>query len=290
MFKFKQTILALGLGVGLSLGLASPSSALIIDGSGNVTDWGLTPQLGSATNSYSQVSGGVVSTRANNYAPIDYPGIGHSPSGGEPWDLEEMHVRFTSTAMQVLTVASSPMSFNSGGNQFRLGDLFLTIAGTRFGMVTQNSTAGLTAGSIYQISSNSDLIKLDNVASYLGYGNIVANDYGPSDTVENIAGPWAVKGTVNPAQLVGSGTISTGSFSYGGAEDATNFIEYTINYTPSILASLSGQSFLVKQTISCGNDVIQVGGVVPEPASLGLVVVGATMMLWRRRRPVADQA
>jgi hypothetical protein len=290
MFKFKQTILALGLGVGLSLGLASPSSALIIDGSGNVSDWGLTPQLGSANNSYSQLSNDIFSTRANNYAPIDYPGLGYTPSGGEPWDLEEMHVRFTSSALQVLTVASSPMSFNSGGNQFRLGDLFLTVGGYRFGMITQNSTAGLTPGSIYQIASNSDLIKLDSVASYLGYSNIVANDYGPNDTVENIAGPWAVGSSINPAQLVGSGTISTGSFSYGGAEDATNFIEYTINLSPSILAQLNGQSFLAKQTISCGNDVIQVGGVVPEPASLGLVVVGATMMLWRRRRPVADQA
>lgn len=281
---FKKALCVLG----VFAAVGTQANALVIDGTGHVTDWGLSPQLSGATNSVNQVAGNRFFTLGNNYAPIDYPGVGKLPSGGEPWDLEEMHVRFNANSIQVLTVISSGVAFDAHGSTFRLGDLFIATGGQRYGVVTQSGNTGLGAGSVYLINSSSDYLKLrPGSDSYLGWSNLVQNDYGAPDTIENLAGPWAVANTISSSQLLGSATIATSTFNYGGVENGTTFVEYTFgNLTPEFVAALGGQSFTVQQTLSCGNDSIKVTGVVPEPASVMLVAMGLGVIGWRRRRVV----
>lgn len=271
----------------VSLALTSAGFALTIDGSGAVTDWGFAPSLAAQTNSANVISGNTISTLANDYAPINYPGIGYLPSPGMPagevWDQEEMHVRVTNAAqLQVLVVNSTGFSHPYSDYSIHLGDLFLTINGQKYGVVTQSATQGLTAGSIYRIDNASDVELLQNVAaSYLGNNTPVANDYGPNDVIRNIAGPWTVDSTISAAQLIGVAAITTATHNYGGDEDNTFFIEYSMDMTLFGLPT----TFEASQTWGCGNDVIKVTGDltdIPEPASIALMGAGVLMIARRR--------
>ena len=269
----------------LSLAFASAGFALTLDGSGQVTDWNLTPNLATTTNQTNVVTGGVASTFANDYAPINYPNVGYSPSGGEQWDIEEMHVRLNGLGqLQVLVVNTSGLSGLYSGTTIYLGDLFITLDNQRYGVVTNNASQGLAAGSVYRIDQASDVQLLQNVGpSYFGNNTSVANDYGPNDVIRNVAGPWAIASTIDNSQLIGAAAMVIATYNYGGDEDGTNLIEYTIN--TNLFAPFT--TFAARQTYGCGNDVIEVAGNrtdIPEPASLALMGIGMMMIAKRTRR------
>ncbi|HET6441469.1 MAG TPA: hypothetical protein VFH53_03755, partial [Phycisphaerae bacterium] len=211
------------------LSLTVPALGMIIDGSGKVTDWGVTPFT--LPNQANQFQNGLSFTISNNYSPISYPGIGHEPSpglasGGEASDVEEMYLRFSNNQLQILTVASSA-AVPAYGNTFYLGDVFVTLGGQQFGIVTQAANQGLDAGAVYQISGTGDVVTLQTgTGSYYGSTALVANDYGPSATIPSIAGPWAVKGTIDSSLFLGSAMVNTATFNYGGAENGTFLFEY----------------------------------------------------------------
>lgn len=219
--------------LGVVMGVASVSSADLVDGSGTVTGWGVTPfsQAGPS----SGVLGDIYYTLENNYAPIDYPsGVGHVPSpglgaGGEAFDLEELYLRVTDTHLQVLLVTSSAYQATVGGTAFYLGDLFLTVDGRQYGVVTQSASQGLAAGGVYQIGGPDDTQILQQASrSYYGTTYLRPNDYGPDATIPDTAGPWAVSGDIDVGRLLGSALIDSATFDYGGSEDGTFLIEYSI--------------------------------------------------------------
>ena len=267
--------------------LAGSASAMIMD-SGNVTDWGFRPF--SLLNQSDVHSGNQWLTISNDYSPINYPGVGHQPSpglnsSGEVFDLEELHVRTVGHWLQALVVTSSALSTVVSGETYYLGDLFLTINGNQYGIVTQSANQGLAAGSVYRLTGSGDVQVLQNNSrSYAGSTTLVDNDYGPNATIPQVAGPWAVKGSISADQLLGAATISTATFNYGGREDNTFLIEYTLN---TALLGLSGPMDLTtKIAWGCGNDVIrnqaQAHGV-PEPATVGLLAFGAVFFVLSRR-------
>lgn len=266
--------------------LAGSASAGIMDSAGNVTDWGLTPF--SQPNQSDVQYGNRWSTISNDYSPINYPGVGHQPSpglnsGGEAFDLEELHVRSVGQWLQALVVTSSALSTVVSGETYYLGDLFLTINGNQYGIVTQSANQGLAAGSVYRLTGSGDVRILQSVSrSYASSTTLVDNDYGPNATIPEVAGPWAVNGSISADQLLGAATIRTDTFNYGGSEDQTFLIEYTLN---TALLGLSGPLDLTtKITWGCGNDVIrnQAHGV-PEPATVGLLAFGAVFFALNRR-------
>ncbi len=274
----------------VSLALASTGFGLTLDGSGQVTDWNLTPDLANPTHQANVVTTGMVSTYANDYAPIDFPGgVGREPSpglpGGEKWDQEQMHVRVNAQGLlQVLVVNSTGFSGVYKNETVYLGDLFITVNDQRYGVVTQSASQGLSAGDIYRIDRDADVEKLQDIsASYINNNKLRANDYGPDDKIRNIAGPWAVDSGIDAAQLIGAAAIDAATFDYGGDEDGTHLIEYTMDL------GLFGvpTSFQAHQTYGCGNDVIKViadGTEIPEPASLALMSAGLLLIARRHRK------
>ena len=268
------------------LSLAVPALGMIIDGSGTVTDWGVTPFT--LPNQANQYQNGLSFTISNNYSPISYPGIGHEPSpglasGGEACDLEEMYLRFSNNQLQILTVASST-GVPAYGNTFYLGDVFVTLGGQQFGIVTQAANQGLDAGSVYRISGAGDVVTLQAATgSYYGSTALVANDYGPPATIGSIAGPWAVKKTINSSLLLGSAAVKSATFDYGGAENGTFLFEYLVDLNTLGLAGGPWGTIKAHQTTGCGNDVIQV----PEPATLGILATGTALCFLAARRKKA---
>ncbi len=266
----------------LCLAGSAPALGMIIDGSGTVTDWSVTPF--SLTNQANQYTGGLRYTISNNYSPIAYPGIGHEPSpgltaGGEACDIEEIYVRFTGGQMQVLLVASAT-GVPAYGNTFRLGDLFVTAGGQQFGIVTQQANQGLTAGSVYGISGAGDYVTLQSgTGSYLNNTQLVQNDYGPNATIAQVAGPWAVKGSISNSLFLGSATVTSAQFNYGGAENGTFLFEYLVDMNFLGLGA-PPQDFQAHMATGCGNDVIQV----PEPATMALFGFGTVAFVLVRNR------
>jgi hypothetical protein len=263
---------------------------MIIDSSGNVTDWGLKP--------FTSPNGSDIpgtnrwSTIQNDYAPINYPGVGYQPSpgnnnGGEVVDLEELHVRVQDGLVQLLLVTSSAWSTQSWGGTVYLGDMFLAVDGRKYGIVTQTDSQGLAQGAIYRLDLDGDTTGIQQQAgSYYASTALVDNDYGPKATVSQVVGPWAVSGNIGAGQRIGMADVSAATFNYGGREDGTFLVEYSFDNT--LLGLLEPANLTAQVTWGCGNDVIRTQGatvpVVPEPVTLLLMAVGGTFVFLTSRR------
>jgi hypothetical protein len=281
--------------LGVFLITANAAFALTVDGSGAITNWGITPFTSGVNNSTTDnlLVGGVYRTLANNYAPINYPSQGYVPSGGEAFDFEEMYARFVGNTMEVLIISSSGYTAN-GFSAIKRGDLFVTLDGVTVGVVTQSlyGPGVHVPGSVYQILGASDVEILQNISgTYLHHNQLVANDYGPNNVIRDIAGPYAVAQNIDNAQLLpNTAVISTAVHSYGGAENNTNIFEYVIDFTGF---PIPPTFFSLHQTWGCGNDVIQITAAVPPnipdipSPSAAMFGVTAMALLGIRRRIAA---
>jgi len=277
-------------GAAVHLLLVSAAFGGLVDGVGDVPDWGITPF--SRVNQSDTFDGTYWLTIENDYSPIDYPGgVGHQPSPGgttgETFDLEEMYVRVAASRTQILLVAGAGPSVDLVGSTWYLGDLMIQAGGQQFAIVTYSGSQGLPTGNIYRISGEADLVGLqDRPRSYHGSTAVVENDYGPDATIPQIAEPWAVSGAIDPGQCLGVAAIETDSFDYGGKEDGTFLIQYT--FDTRVLGVDEPTDLTTHITWGCGNDVIRVKGVespyIPEPATVAMLLVGSLVTLIARRR------
>ncbi|MBI1369791.1 MAG: hypothetical protein GC162_14190 [Planctomycetes bacterium] len=294
----------LGLTALVVMGLSTFANAALTVTSGVVDQWGLTPFTQANQVNTSTLNG--FFTIQNDYSPVNYPnGVGHVPSPGgsvgELFDLEQLHVRQNSGKLEILVVAGGgsdgALTNTYSGHTYNLGDMFITLNGVEYGIVTQSLNAGLTAGSIYQITNEgTQTLALQNVSgSYLNHSTQVTSDFGPgTNTVQGWVAPWAVKGNIaSNLKLGSSALIETAMANYGGKEDGTVFIQYTID-----LASILGQVDLTSASAhivwGCGNDIIETAGefapqthVVPTPAALPAGLMGLAALILRRNRKAA---
>lgn len=278
--------LSLAVAVGIGLCIVNQAQALVIDNlSGEVTDWSMTPFTHGVEADVYHVTDNTYATYADNYAPIDYPhGGGYFPSPGgatgEKYDLEELHARFVGNRMDILLVNSR--GFHESQYGYDLGAMFVTINDQQYALVRQTSQLGVNAADVIRIDSPDDLTGLQPFSgSYLGKTQTYANDYGPDDTIDNIAGPFGVSGGTN----VGSATIVADQHDYDGEAD-TWLIEYSFDLDE--IGVLAVDNFHLHTTWGCGNDVIELNGApttdVPEPASMMLIALGGLLMLPRKKR------
>ncbi len=263
--------------------VTGPSAmGLTLNGIGTVTDWGIKPFDATMQPT------GITSVRQNNTSPINYGGsIGFRPSGGEPYDHEELHVRNFGSTFQVLLVTGSLWKAE---NKFFLGDLLMNTNGAPgfdMGLVTQNASQGLTAGQVYQNITTAGLQNVSN--SYFGNAGIETQ---VNNTPGQLAAMFVKSGT--PTGPVGS--INTAKFNYGKVnQNGQNNNEkdtWLYEFTFQLPMNISTVDFQIGW--GCGNDVIRVthvvppppGGAVPEPASAftGLLALSALGMRLTRRR------
>jgi hypothetical protein len=268
---------------------------LNLDSQGHVTDWDLTPF--SRPNQSDLYTAGVWSTMSNDYSPVSFPGIGHFPAPGDPegkcFDLEEIHLRYVNQHLEILVVTASPWAAVSNGNAYHLGDLFLSVNGQQYGVVTQLANTSLAAGSVYQIGSSADVVALESYSgSWIHYTKPVHNDYGPDAPVATVTGPWAVASGIGIGQFQGAASLHSAMFDYGGTGNGTFLLEYTLDPTLLGLQTASG-NVSAQLAWGCGNDVIRVQANLtptPEPASLALLAVGASLVAAARRSAAKREA
>lgn len=222
---------------------ATSASALTVDSSGTVTDWGVTPfvQTGTAAGNHGAwaPTPGTYTTwwnEENNYSHVNYPsGVGNQPSPGgwkgEAFDMEALYWRKTATDLQVLLVHSmGDVQYSSDWSRnYRIGDLMLDIGGDGnydFAVATTDSDVGgstpwreylgsnsyaafdhdAAPGSLFAVDSPDDLV------GAVGYWN---GGYGDDAGVGALAGPWVVDQA--QAEMLGMVGLLKQSFSYGSA-------------------------------------------------------------------------
>ncbi len=261
--------------------VTGPSAmGLTLNGSGVVTDWGIKPFDASMQPT------GITSVRQNNTSPINYGGsIGFRPSGGEPYDHEELHVRNMGNTFQVLLVTGSLWKAE---NKFFLGDLLMNtdgVPGFDMGLVTQTASQGLLAGQVYQ---NITTAGLQNVSeSYFGNAGI-------ENQVNNTPGQIGAMFVKTGSPVGPVGSIVTTNFNYGNVnQNGQNNNEkntYLYEFTFQLPMNITSVDFQIGW--GCGNDVIRAthivppGNAVPEPATamMGLLALSALGMGLTRRR------
>lgn len=309
-------IASIGVGCVFACGVNS-ASALVLNGSGLVTDWNNLQPL--SQNNHVNATGptvsdvaGIKSYRQNNYAPghLDGSGgLGYTPSGGEKWDLEEMHIRQDGDMLKVLLVSSGSELFRAGS--WSLGDLFINhdgVAGFDHALITNMNQVGVD-GQRVMTSEAGRLYEFEH-------------DMGLQGGFENTSSepflvPWALDAANNDSPVGQKFAITTATHNYnesipgpnndnlfGRNEYKTFLYEMTVDFDS--LGGL-GENQTVDFHIAwgCGNDVLNAsfttpfdggGNVgdgssapgVPEPATagLGLIALGGLLSqtAGRRRR------
>ena len=257
MRKILVTCLLVGMGTMWS----SSASALVLNGSGQVTDWNNIKPF-TVPNGVGTVAIKTSVNRENNISPINYPEKGYVPSGGEKYDFEEIYARNMGNVMQVLLV-TSVQDFKAPYNSvtFFLGDLMLDTNGDGafdMGVVSHSQAMGLTGGQLYT-----------NITTQ-GLQNLAGSNYGTASVETQIHNTPGQKA----AMFVKSGTpvgpvhaVKTASYSYGKIlgvkENNTWFYEYTFGLPGEV------EEVNMQIGLGCGNDVIRLHhAVMPEPATM----------------------
>lgn len=236
------------------LSLTGSAFALTVDGSGNITNWGVTPFSNWGPPAGTISNGGL----DNNWSPVNYPGgVGNVPSpggaAGEPFDLEGGYIRKTGGNFEVLLITSMALAqtLPGGGYAYRLGDWFIDTDGNdsqyEFALITQDpNNKGFVAGQLRTVTSTYGII-----SNHQGYGG--------NTTVRNQVNPWALKS----GSLLASGTFSQAFYSYLSGAEPTHIYEWIIPY--AALGLTGDETISMHMTIECGNDLIEFGGQFPSP-------------------------
>jgi hypothetical protein len=253
------TLTAVSILVLLGAGRLAQAQGLTVAPTGVVVGWDVQP--------FSRGNGSVIDVRegytvADDYAPIEFPGIGRVPSPGgetgEQYDLEEMHIRRDGPTLKVLIVTSSPLVADG---RWLLGDLFIEAGGQRLAIVTQPGGRAAAPGEIHPASEDQTVQPLQpGEHGYLGDPRRLPNDFGARATIADVASPWRVDPAVTTLQPLGHATINTARHDYGGDEDGTFLIEVTLDLAAVGLAD--DRTIAARIAWGRGSDVItaSIGG------------------------------
>lgn len=276
--------------------VAAPASALNVNGSGQVTDWGnlLPLQQTGASDVVTNLAPGVTSFRQNDWAPT-LGGLGPTPTGGERFDLEEMHVRRNGDTLEFLLVASgdsdTPFRATSGSNQWTLGDLFLDhdgVSGFDHALVMAVNDTGVSGA----INTTLEDINEDRSGPNAPSGGLTAGDLygvdttlglrgGPYDgtTTEPLLVPWALDGTSASQRGMNVGgnsdIVAWAEHDYGDPHDVDNnggtndrenptwLYELVVDFSTIGGVPAAGETVDFHMIWGCGNDVFEGSYTIP---------------------------
>jgi len=223
---------------------------------GSIPGWDHTPFAGDNASIIDVREGYTI---ANDYAPIDFPGIGRVPSpggeAGERYDLEELHIRRNGSTLQVMLVASSPFRVDG---RWLLGDLFLRGGEVRRAVATQDGGRGVEPGAVFPADRDDALVPLQpGEGGFAGDPTPMANDFGGDASVARIAAPWRFDATRVKTEPIAHATIQTTRHDFGGREDGTFLIQFTIDLEAVGLAD--HRTITARIAWGRGSDVIEAG-------------------------------
>jgi hypothetical protein len=278
------------------------ASALTVDGSGAITNWGFTPfgtgpYMGDWTNGAPPLSTGQFGQNAgetsdttwleiNNAAPIDYPEgtPNYVPSPGNPtgmaFDQELLAWRLISpTKIQVLgiTAMDPTVGVPYKGAYLHLGDVFIDVNNdkTYDRVLIAGQWTTTVPDNYYSLTSGYDHTMPFGIYSFTRYHRIADAPYGYN-------GDSYIKQFMNPFAYYTGSLISTdvnyqavshdyGDF-YGIDKNKTWILEWTINIadlgtlpTDPNTGLPSLKSLTLHWTTECGNDAIRTPPRTTEP-------------------------
>ena len=202
-------------------------------------------------------------------APNNSNWVGKDLIGNDYWfDVSKMDVSYSGSSL-VVDVYTRYLD-NIGQYETQLGDLFISTDGWKpFGSAPYNDDTA-AKGETWEYA-----IVLDNHSPSPAQGGIA--------TLYKITKPEQIKLSWAPANFVfrenqevqlltdGLNPLATGTWSIGnwGAPDSDDYLRFALNYDFGPVNELG-----LHWTMSCGNDVIEGGAPVPEPATMLLLGSG----------------
>jgi hypothetical protein len=286
--------------IGLLLGTcAMTASALTVDASGNVTNWGITPFSNGAYGNWldgppavptgagatqSGQTGNVTWVESNNVSPINYGGNAQpfTPAPGyatgETFDLEFMAARTVDngTRVQVLGITSvdPKLGANFQGTPIHVGDLFINTDGNQstgymgydMAITTDNWSTALNdplhPGG-YDHTSGQDAYGINGASDV--HDCTDSNGYGAEAPIADQVNPFSVRTGHGGASVINGAdvTVSEASYDYGTIngfdENNTWIIEWEFNVSALPTDPTNIDSLGFHWTTECGNDLLDLG-------------------------------
>ena len=260
--------------------MASFAHAAPIVADGNFADWGIQAN-GTAAGFTPTANAGIyyeVEDQSNANSGFLSPGW-----GGQAYDAEALYLTWNKKAdgktylyLGLLT-GHNPDTPTAGGS-FGRGDFAIDFGrdgSFEFGVLTKNRSATLLQGDVVS-STNADWAK-----GLWSSPGVLANASNPSPYITHVnAGANLGHATVTWSKVAGAlGALGGDHWFYEAEIPVSTFGSYWLGDSPL-------KAFDVQWTMDCANDIITLDppGMVPEPASAALVLLGAGLMAGQRRR------
>jgi hypothetical protein len=258
------------------------SAAIVVDG--NLSDWGVSIADNNVHN-YSLFGPSIGLLSSFEEDQNDAAGLSATlgPNlGGQDYDAELMAVAYDNYTLYI--AISTGQRPDNGFTYFGPGDIrietsggtyWLEVGGGQGGGVGTLITAG-AVGSTYTLKSNGETQSYANAAALQTAGSVWTG-------VTSILDPIAPQGPTQFAINGGSTSVGTASYAYTRNSQTTQhaFIEAGLN-----IAMFNGETIeSIHWRPGCGNDEVDVCvNLVPEPATMSLLVGGLALLRNRRKR------